>query len=86
MNKISNLRLLLRATLLGTHSQASHFFHPNKIVLRSIMCYYGLGGDLVSSVLIETKTEPNTSDHVPVTALLTLTPKYIELKKNNFPM
>ena len=48
------------------------------------MCYYGLGGDLVSSVLIETKTEPNTSDHVPVTALLTLTPKYIELKTTTF--
>ena len=86
MNRISSLRLLLRATLLGTQSQAFQlFFHPNKVDSAEIdyVLFYGLGGDLVSSVPIETKTASNISDHVPVTALLTLTPKYIE---NNFPM
>ena len=59
------------------------FFHPNKVDSAEIdyVLFYGLGGDLVSSVPIETKTASNISDHVSVTALLTLTPKYIELKK-----
>ena len=50
------------------------FFHPNKSDKAEIdyILYTGIGADVVASVDVESRNAANTSDHVPVVAVLNL--------------
>ena len=56
------------------------FYHQNKTDCAEIdyVLFNKLGGRLVRTVHVETKTATNTSDHVPVIATLRLTAAYTQ--------
>lgn len=84
MSRINSLKLLLQTTLSATCRQGFQLFSIpiRQTLLRLIMCYLtGLGGELIGSVQVETNTALNTSDHVPVSAVLRLAPKLVEPEK-----
>ena len=57
----------------GQHGECT-FFHPNKSdqVEIDYILYTGIGADVVALVDVESHNAANTSDHVPVVAMLNL--------------
>ena len=56
-------------------TETSTFFHPNKKDQAEIdyFFYNRFGSEFIQSIEVETKTALNTSDHIPVCAVLKIT-------------